>query len=116
MPGAAECIANLLITQVRIEEAGKKAVKDWSTEVLGAAKELCPRDTGKLSRSGVTEEVKNTLTDYQMKISFPVEYAAPVHEIPRFHVVGQAGFLRVPFNLKSSDLVKKLESSIGGVL
>lgn len=116
MPGAAECIAKLVITRARMDDAGKKAVRDWSTEVLGAAKDLTPHDTGKLIRSGVTEEVKNTLTDYQIKIAFPMEYAAAVHEIPRHHVIGQAGFLRIPFNLKSSDLVKKLESSIGGEL
>jgi len=116
MPGAAECIANLFITQKGMNDAGRKTVKDWSLEVLGDGKEGCPRDTGKLSRSGVTEEYKNTLTEFYIRIAFPVEYAAAVHEIPMYHKVGHAGFLRIPFNLKSTKLIKMLESSIGGVL
>ena len=112
MPGANLCIAKLAITQKQFGTLGRKGIKDWTTQVLAASKEMCPVDTGKLRRSGTNFILKNTLTEFYMRISYTMNYAAAVHEIPAAHPVGSMKYLATPFNLMSYLLIKKLESGM----
>jgi hypothetical protein len=118
MPGAGLCVANLFIVQKRIEEAGKKAVREWGAETIKISKEdYCPRDTGLLVGTGDCRDHKNTSTEFYVRLSYSTPYAPYVHEIPKYyHPIGQYKFLSTPFNLRSALLIKTIESAMKGVL
>jgi len=112
MPGSAQCIAKLALKQKQFESLGRKGLQECTLEVLGRSKEMCPVKTGKLRRSGNTRIIKNTITNFYMRISYPVVYAAAVHEIPMQHNVGSMKYLATPFNLMSHRLLKTLEAEM----
>jgi hypothetical protein len=118
MPGAGLCVANLFITQKRIEEAGKKAVREWGAGTIKISKDdYCPRDTGLLVGTGDSRDHKNTPTEFYVRLSYSTPYAPYVHEIPKYyHPIGQYKFLSTPFNLRSSLLVKMVENAMRVVL
>ena len=112
MPGAALCIANLKIKKNRITKKAQKITLDWCNDTLGKSQALCPVKTGKLRRSGNVKIEKNTFTEFYCRISYPVKYAASVHEKPIPHRVGQSQFLRIPFNHGAPRLIKTLENEL----
>lgn len=118
MPGAALCVAKLLITQKRLEEAGKKAVKQWGTDTINISKDdYCPVDTGLLKGTGESRVFKDTLTEFYVRLSYSTPYAPYVHEIPKYyHPIGQWKFLSTPFNMRSALFIKTVESSMRSVL
>jgi hypothetical protein len=116
MPGADLCIAQLLIKQKLINQEAQKVVKNWCNGTLGKSQAITPVKTGKLRRSGNVTVEKNTLTEFYCRISFPVEYAAKVHELPIPHRVGQSQFLRIPYTQESPKLVRALEEALRKVI
>ena len=117
MPGSAACLAKLALTQAHFEKLGRQGIKNWSNEVLRESQmKYCPVDTGALRRSGRAFVMKNTMTEFYMRISYVMNYAAAVHEIPMNHNVGSMKYLATPFNLMSYRLLKKLEAEMKGAL
>jgi hypothetical protein len=113
MPGVAQCLANLTLTKVRFEKLGKQGLRNWCNEVLRESqKKYVPVATGTLRRSGRVQEMKLSPVEYNMRISYTVNYAIYVHEIPMQHDVGSMKFLATPFNLMSYRLIKKLEDAM----
>jgi hypothetical protein len=118
MPGAALCVANLLINQKRITDAGRKAVEKWGNDTIKISKEdYCPIDTGLLKGTGESRIHKNTLTEFYVRLSYSTPYAPYVHEIPAYyHPIGQYKFLSTPFNIRSKLLVEMIENAMRAVL
>ncbi len=113
MPGSVACLAKLALTQKHFEKLGRDGIKNWSNEVLRESQmKYCPVDTGALRRSGRAFIMKNTPTEFYMRISYVMNYAAAVHEIPMQHNVGSMKYLATPFNLMSHRLVQKLEAEM----
>lgn len=112
MPGADLCVAKLMIIQARMGSEGKKVLLNWGNNVLGKSQALCPVKTGKLRRAGNVKTEKNTLTEFYIRIGYPTDYAAKVHEIQAYHAVGQWKFLSTPFNAMKNQLMSELESGL----
>lgn len=117
MPGAAQCIANLELTRLRLDAAAKDAVKQHCNEVLRESQTTyCPRDTGNLMRSGNVFLFKDTPTEFSMCITYTASYALKQHELPFHHAVGQWKYLTTPFNAMSGQLTRKLEAAWSNAL
>jgi len=112
MPGSAQCIANLLIKQKKLTEVSKKVVEVWgNTTIQLSRSRFCPRDTGKLQSTGKMDVMKNTLTEFHVRLSYNTPYARRQHETPWYHhPVGQWKYLSTPFNQRSPLLIKMLEA------
>jgi hypothetical protein len=111
MPGAAQCIANVMLTRQRLDAASKKVVKQWSNEVLRNSQKICPRDKGNLMRSGRVTVTKDTATEFYCRIGYTAVYALKQHEMPYHHDVGQWKYLSTPFNGLGPLLRKSLEDA-----
>jgi hypothetical protein len=117
MPGAAQCIVNLYRTKERLEDGARKAVKDWATDTLNASKKITPIDTGHMVSTGIWVIIKNTLTEFFVRISYNTPYAMKQHETPWYHhPIGQWKFLSTPFNQRSPLLIKMVEAAWRNVL
>lgn len=114
MPGAALCVAKLMIIKKSFEEAGKAAVKQWGTETINVSKDdYCPIDTGLLRGTGESRVFKDTPTEFYVRLSYSTPYAPYVHEIPKYyHPIGQWKFLSTPFNMRSALFMKMVESDL----
>jgi hypothetical protein len=113
MPGAAQCVANLMIIKSRLDAASKKAVEKWAKDTMKESKDrYCPVDKGVLKASGKHEVIKNTLTEFYVRLSYNTPYAIFVHEIPYYrHPKGQWKYLSTPFNARSQLLIKEVEAA-----
>lgn len=113
MPGAAACVANLLITQKRLESSAKKAIEKWAKDTMNLSQTTyCPVDKGVLKASGKTEVIKNTPTEFFVRLSYSTPYALRQHETPWYrHPVGQWKYLSTPFNNRSALLFQMIESA-----
>lgn len=117
MPGLQKCLANLKLTQKKFEQIGRKELLDWCNEVMRESQmKYCPVDTGNLRRSGRVQVMKNSLTEFNVRLSYTTDYAIHVHEVPMPHNVGSMKYLSTPFNLMSFRLMKKLETEMGKAL
>lgn len=114
MPGAALCVAKLMIIKKRFEEAGKTAVKTWGTDTINVSKDdYCPIDTGLLRGTGDSRVFKDTPTEFYVRLSYSTPYAPYVHEIPKYyHPIGQWKFLSTPFNMRSALFMKMVEADL----
>jgi len=113
MPGLEKCLANLALTQRHFEKLGRQGILDWCNEVMRESQsKYCPVDKGALRRSGRVQIMKNTLTEFHVRLAYTMNYAGYVHEIPMRHNVGSMKYLSTPFNLMSFYLVKKLEAEM----
>lgn len=111
MPGSAQCIANLKTLQKKLDTESKKAVKKWGQETIDLSKsKYCPVDTGRLRSTGESKTLKNTQTEFFVRLSYNTPYAVKQHETPWFyHKVGQWKYLSTPFNYRTKLLVKMIE-------
>src|SRR5665647_39904 len=118
MPGAALCIANLIILQHRMEEVAQNAVVKWGTDTINVSKDdYCPVDTGLMKGTGDSRVFKDTLTEFYVRLSYSTPYAPYVHEISRYyHPIGQWKFLSTPFNQRSFMLTVMVENAMRSVL
>ena len=117
MPGAAKCLANLALTKIKFEKLGRQGLLDWCNEVMRESQsKYCPYLTGNLSRSGRVQVMKNSLTEFFVRLSYIANYAIYVHETPMAHDHGSMKFLSTPFNLMSFRLMQKLESAMAGAV
>jgi len=118
MPGSAVCIANLLITQKRLESVSKNAVKKFAKDTLKESQtKLTPKDKGDLRKSGYIRDDKDTPTEFYMRIGFNTPYALKQHETPWYHhPVGQWKYLSTPLLRRSPVLIKELENVWRGIL
>lgn len=117
MPGAALCVANLKLIQKQFEKLGRQGLVDWAnkTMVLSRSK-YCPVDTGLLRSTAQVTVVKNTLTEFHVRLSYDTQYAVYVHEIPMNHPYGSMKYLATPFNLRSYYLLQTIEKEMKSAL
>lgn len=113
MPGLAQCLANLKVTENKFEKFGRKGLVDWANKTMTISRsQYCPVDTGRLRASAEVKIKKNTLTEFHVRLSYSTPYAIYVHEIPMNHPWGSMKYLSTPFNLQSFYLLKKLETEM----
>jgi len=117
MPGSTVCLAKLALTQAHFEKLGRQGLKKWCDATLKESRDkFCPVDKGVLKASGKSKTIKNTLTEFYVRLSYSTPYAIYVHEVPAHHPHGSMKYLATPFNLRSYLLIKTLESEMKGAL
>jgi len=117
--GAAVCVANLIAKTAAVNLTARNTIKDFARDVKTTSQnQYCPVDKGNLKKSAKDEVIKNSLTEFFVRISYGegLDYAIYVHEIPRNHPIGQYKFLSTPFNLMSYRLMTDLQSRCGALL
>lgn len=96
------------------------ALRTEANKVLWKAISITPIKTGALRRSGKVEKEKGGINEIIYAISFgsrKVGYAAPVHDKPARHPIGQWKYLETPWKEITAtliqDLVQIMKSEIG---
>jgi hypothetical protein len=108
MAGGALCVAGLSAIEHELTEAAKQACREWGDDVLEESGEhFVPFDTGLLKSTRMLIEIKNTLTEFYLRMSYggPAFYAAAVHERAVNHPHGTWKYLSTPFNNHSMQLM-----------
>lgn len=110
--GAALCTANLKVLFKALTDEAKDTTREWAEDTMTISKEnFCPYKTGLLKSTGKVKTVVGTDREFKVELSFGegINYAIPVHEIPRYHAHGQSQYLSTPFNLRIDSLVQDLK-------
>jgi hypothetical protein len=117
MPGIGICLANLELKKQKFVSAGRKGLVEWANKTMTISRsQYCPLDTGLLRSTAQVTIIRNTLTEFFVRLSYATPYAVYVHEIPANHPWGSMKYLSTPFNLQSVYLLRKLESELRSAL
>lgn len=116
---ASICTAKLNVLFKAIIDEAKDTSREWADDTMTISKEnFCPVDTGALKSTGQVKTVVGTDKEYKIELSYGkgLNYAIPVHEIPKYHEHGQDQYLSTPFNLRIDSLMQDLKIKCGEVL
>lgn len=114
--GLEACLRNIDTVQKKFEDRGAKALEDWGKKTIDESKnDFCPVDSGVMRATG-NIQMNRSGSRVEVILYYNTDYAPAVHEKPAYHVIGQSGFLRIPFTKNSGLLDKMISSAIGGIL
>ncbi|MFA5452120.1 MAG: hypothetical protein WC248_00900 [Candidatus Methanomethylophilaceae archaeon] len=104
--GLEVCERNIAKVKKKYAEQGAKALEAWGRDTINDSKDnYCPIDTGEMVGTG-NLQMDRGATRIEVTLYYNTFYAATVHENPRpYHPIGQAGFLRIPFNNHAPQLL-----------
>ena len=104
--GLEVCKRNIATLQKKYTEQGAKAMESWAKDTMTDSKNnYCPIDTGEMVGTG-NIQVERGPNRVEAVLYYNTFYAPKVHEDPRpYHPIGQAGFLRIPFNNHAPKLL-----------
>jgi hypothetical protein len=104
--GLEVCKRNIAKVQKKYAEQGAKALEAWGRDTINDSKDnYCPIDTGEMVGTG-NLQMDRGATRIEVTLYYNTFYAPTVHGNPRpYHPIGQAGFLRIPFNNHAPQLL-----------
>lgn len=113
-------LQSLGVLQGEIQQAYARQLYQSGEEVMTAAKELTPVDTGALRASGHVQQPKIDGGKVSVTLGFggpAVAYAEVVHEdLAANHGVGQAKFLEQPLVQRQSQIQHALDDAVNEAL
>ncbi len=97
--GLEVCTRNIAKVKRKYAEQGARALEEWGRDTMNDSKDnYCPIDTGEMVGTG-NIQMDRGASRIEVTLYYNTFYSPTVHENPNaYHPIGQAGFLRIPFN------------------
>lgn len=111
--GLEVCLANVKKIEKAFEAEAEKALEKWGKNTINESKEgFCPVDIGVMKATGDSKIVREGSIIWVI-LYYNTDYAPIVHEKPAYHLIGESGFLRKPFNSGVPKLTSELSTGLG---
>jgi hypothetical protein len=114
--GLEVCKRNIKAVKKKYVEQGAKALEAWGRKTMDDSKNnYCPIDTGLMVGTGNIQMIRGA-NRIEVILYYNTDYAPTVHEKAGvYHPIGQAGFLRIPFNNHAPELLKTVAQYLKAV-